>query len=180
MKRSTFILFSLAIIFANTSFAQATANKTRKQNANSATTSVAYPYTATYSSDFSIGNPDNAALVLALYKDFENQDWSKDSWFHDTVVAINTDGKILRGKDQVLETFRNIRESLSSASFKMSAIIPLKSNDKNEDWVAVWGVQSITPKDSNEATNFEYQAIWRIDENKKVNFIRFFEARMRH
>jgi hypothetical protein len=137
------------------------------------------PYTANYSSNFSIGKSANAKMILQLYKDFEKADWSKDSWFDDTLFVILPDGTTLQGKDAALAEFRKEREGLSSAEFTFDAIIPLESVDRNENWVALWGSLKGSAKDSGESAMLlnDFQSIWRISKDGKVNFIRFFNAR---
>ena len=157
--------------------AQETAKRQRKSKAGAAAT-VNMPYTALYSSQFEMGEAEHTSMVLSLYKDFENQDWSKDAWFADTVMVIMADGNIAQGKEQVLETFRKFRESLSKVTFNMRAFMPLKSVDHNENWVAIWGNQAITPADGSGQTEFEFQAVWKINAEKKVAFVRFFEAKV--
>lgn len=137
------------------------------------------PYTASYSSNFSIGKSANAKMILQLYKDFEKADWSKDSWFADTLFVILPDGNTLRGKEAALAEFRKEREGLNSAEFTFDAIIPLKSVDRNENWVALWGSLKGSPKDSGESAMLlnDFQSIWRINKDGKINFIRFFNAK---
>jgi hypothetical protein len=125
-----------------------------------------------------MGKGDNAKMILQLYKDFEKADWSKDSWFSDTLFVILPDGNTLRGKDAALAEFKKEREGLNSAEFMFDAIIPLMSVDRNENWVALWGSLKGSAKDGGESALLnDFQSIWRINKDGKVDFIRFFNAR---
>jgi hypothetical protein len=136
------------------------------------------PYTANYSSNFSMGKTDNAKMILQLYKDFEKADWSKDSWFDDTLFVILPDGNTLRGKEAALAEFKKEREGLNSAEFMFDAIIPLMSVDRDENWVALWGSLKGTAKEAGGSPLLnDFQSIWRINKAGKVDFIRFFNAK---
>lgn len=178
MKRSIVILLVIALMLAFNSHGQETAKKGRKAKAGSAMRMPNFAYEAGYSSNFSMGNPEHAAMVLTLYKNFEAKDWSNDAWFADTVTVINADGTTTRGKEQVMEMFKKYRDALSNVSFKMAAFMPLKSVDRNENWVALWGEQSVTMSENNQSSAFDFQAIWRINRDGKVDFIKFHEAKL--
>jgi hypothetical protein len=137
------------------------------------------PYSAGYSSSFKIGSHDLSKMILELYKDYEKSDFvTKQSWFADTLIAFLPDGSMIRGKKDVTETFKKIRATEGSSAFKFDAIIPLTSTDRNEDWVALWGVEEFTTTASPSATQrMEFQAIWRVNKDKKIDFIKIFESK---
>lgn len=128
------------------------------------------PYTAKYSSDFKVAGHDLSSMVLQLYKGYETNDFSKEAWFADTVVAILPNGQLLQGKESVLSTFKQGRQSDGDTKFEFDAIIPLTSVDKKENWVALWGTSTTNQGKS------DFQSIWRINKDKKVDFIRLFNA----
>jgi hypothetical protein len=129
-----------------------------------------YPYKASYSSKFKMGSNDLAKMVLDLYKGYETSDFSKESWFADTVVAQLPNGQVIQGREQVISTFKKEREGEGDVTFDMQAIIPLTSTDRNENWVALWGSSQTSQGKS------EFQAIWRINKDKKVDFIKILNA----
>jgi len=67
--------------------------------------SLTYPYTASYSSDFEMGDPKNAQTLLQLYKDFDNNtlDNSKNS-FAEVDTMIFADGNMFVGTRDSLIT----------------------------------------------------------------------------
>lgn len=179
MKRSALVLLVFAFT-ALTALGQGNemAKKGKKAKGN-ASMMMDLPYTAKYSSNFSIGKPQLAKMVLDLHKDYESADWSKDSWFADTLMAIFPDGHVMQGKDAVLDAFKKEREASSAISFSFDAIIPLMSVDRNEDWVALWGTETLTPNE-NGATekSQDFQSIWRINKDGKIDFIRIFNGKV--
>ena len=128
------------------------------------------PYKAVYSSSFKIGSNDLAKMVLDLYKDYEANDFSKVTWFADTVVAQLPNGQVVQGREEVISTFKKEREGEGNVKFEMHAIIPLMSTDRNENWVALWGMSETSHGKS------DFQAIWRVNKDKKVDFIKLFNA----
>lgn len=128
------------------------------------------PYPANYSSNFKVATHDLSSMVLQLYKGYEVNDFSKDAWFADTVMAILPNGQMLRGKETVLNTFKEGRQNDGDTKFSFDAIIPLTSVDRKENWVCLWGNSTTSQGKS------EFQAIWRINKDKKVDFIKLFTA----
>ena len=135
------------------------------------------PYKANYSSNFKVGSNDLSKMVLQLYKDYEANDFkSKEGWFSDTLMVFLPDGTMKRGKTEGIDVFKNFRGSLNSSKFTFDAIIPLTSVDRKENWVALWGTEETMDKASN-AMKSEFQAIWRINKDKKIDFIKIFTSK---
>ncbi len=137
---------------------------------------VNYAYTPSYSSQFVMGSPAHGKMVLDLMKGFEKNDFSADALFADTVMVLLSDGTGIQGKTNVIPHFQKMRAGLSNTSFDISAVVPLKSVDRNEDWVAVWGTQDMTTTDGTHSANW-FQCIWRINKDGKVDYIQFYEAK---
>ena len=45
---------------------------------------MSYPYTANYSSDFKMGNPAHAKMILELWKDWDDNAFDRHNYFADT------------------------------------------------------------------------------------------------
>jgi hypothetical protein len=131
------------------------------------------PYSANYSSNFKVATHDLSSIVLQLYKGYESNDFSKEAWFADTVMAVLPNGEVLQGKETVLGTFKQARQDDGNTTFTFDAIIPLTSVDRKENWVCLWGA-SQTDKGKS-----EFHAIWRLNKNKKVDFIKLFNVQPR-
>ena len=167
MKQTVCILSLL--IFALSLQAQDTKTKIKtKGNAPA----MMLPYTAHYSSQFKIGNPAHAEMVLQLWKDYDDNDFGKHAaWFADTMQMISTSGLVTKGKAANMEAIKKYRSSLTSASSTVDAWIPLRSIDKNEDWVAIWGTETDTYADGHTEKS-EIHEIWQINKDGKVVFIK--------
>src|SRR5436305_5139252 len=56
---------------------------------------IAYPYTAAYSSQFEMGKPEYAKIVLDAWKDFDDNSWDHvTNAMADSVVLILADGTV--------------------------------------------------------------------------------------
>lgn len=130
------------------------------------------PYMATYSSNFRIGNPAYARMVLDLWKDYDDNMFDRHSgWFADTMRMEMPDGKVVKGKEDNMAGVKKYRGSMSSAVSSIQAYIPLHSIDRNEDWVAIWGTEKDTYADGH-SEDVAIQEIWQINKDGKVVFIK--------
>ena len=136
---------------------------------------MSYPYTANYSSDFKIGNPAYSKMILELWKDWDDNAFDRHDYFADTVVMFLPDGSVVKGKDSCLAGAKRYRGAMSTATSTLDAWTPLKSVDRNEDWVAVWGAETDTYPDGKKDTR-DLHEIWRINKNGKVDFMKQFAS----
>ena len=134
-----------------------------------------YPYTATYSSKFAIGNNAHAKMILELWKDWDDNAVDRHNYFADTVVMYFPDGTMSRGKDSCLAGAKKYRGSMSSATSELQAWTPLKSIDRNENWVAVWGTEADTYADG-KTEKRDLHEIWRINKDGKIDFMKQFAS----
>jgi hypothetical protein len=159
MKRQQILLMVLFfILVSNQSFAQ-----------------EKYPYTATYSSKFAIGNPAHAKMILELWKDWDDNALERHNYFADTVVMYFPDGGMAKGKDSCMAGAKRFRGSMTAAKSELQAWTPLKSVDRNEDWVAVWGTETDTYADG-KTEKRDLHEIWRINKAGKVDFMKQFAS----
>jgi len=105
------------------------------------TTSVALPYTATYSSQTNQDVSDSDLLtVLDSYKAWESGDMKVlRSTFGDSITFNGWDGTYYSGLTEgLLDKWSTSRDSLSSVRIEMAAWVKVHSIDKNADFVNVW------------------------------------------
>ena len=136
-----------------------------------------YPYTAAYSSKFEIGSAKDAQTVLAIWKDFDNGTLanSKDR-FADSVTFSFADGTSFSGtRDSAIAMGQKYRDMYSAVSSNVDAWIPLKTTDKNENWVAIWGWERHTGKDG-KVDSVHLHEVWRLNTAGKADFVIQFAA----
>src|SRR5438874_10133880 len=93
---------------------------------------ISFPYTAEYSSKFSIGKDSNALAVLNNYKAWETGDMNAmKNTLGDSVSFYFSDGSKFTGpRDSVMYYASKFRDSLSKVEIKMDGWIPLHAEDK--------------------------------------------------
>jgi hypothetical protein len=188
MKRLLITICALLLVFlSKENFAQekvkARENKTKMKDGdakmkmkNTDMDNTTYPYKANYSSNFKIGNPAQAKMILELWKDWDDNAFDRHDYMADTVVMFFPDGSMIKGKDSSLAGAMRYRGSMSSATSKLDAWIPLKSVDRNQNWVAVWGSETDTWPDGKTETR-EIHEIWRFNKDGKVDFMKQFGSK---
>jgi hypothetical protein len=138
---------------------------------NKDSSSVALPYTAGYSSKFSIGKDSNVLMVLNNYKAWEDGDMNAlKSTLADSVSLYLSDGfKFIGTRDSAMTLASAFRDSLSKVELNIEAWVPLHSEDKNEDWVSVWYKETDTYKNGKVDSAY-YQDDNMLDKNGKIVF----------
>lgn len=143
----------------------------RKESPGAMQQAVAMAYTPTYSSQFVMGNPAHSQLVMHLIKDYETNTFSMVDAFADTVVVVFPNGNVVRGTGPMTEAFKQLRASIAEPKIRIAAVIPMRSTDRKEDWVLVWG-----SSDDNNGTS-EFHHIWRLNRSGKVDYMQMFEGK---
>ena len=135
---------------------------------------VSYPYAIGYSSKFELGDPQNGKMVLDLWKDFDNNtlDNSKNN-FADTVTMVSPDMELHASRDSIISSGKAFRNAYKSYQGKVDAILSVRSTDKNENWVLVWGSEVYTDK-KNVTDSIYVQEAWRVNKNGKVDYMEQF------
>src|SRR5258705_1550137 len=101
---------------------------------------ITYPYTAIYSSDISLGDPNHAKLVLNYFKCWEeNRIDDMKTLLADTISINFSNGyKFHSGPGNLIAQAKQARSQYSSVVIALDAWVPIHLNDRNEDWVLVW------------------------------------------
>ena len=128
------------------------------------------PYPIMYSSNFVTDDPKNAESLLAFWKAFDNGDLSSvKDFFADTVEVHLASGMAMRtSRDSTLAAVQAFRNGLKAVSSDVSAVMAVKSVDKNGHWALIWGMEKDTYKNG-KMDSTELQETWRFDDNGKAN-----------
>lgn len=133
-------------------------------------------YTANYSSNFKMGDASYSEKILALWKDFENNDLDKHvDMFADTVTMVLSEGGVVKGKADNLAGAKAFRSSIKDYKVSVDAWMSLKSTDRNQDWVAIWGNESYTDKDGKAVTRRLHE-IWGFNKDGKISIMMQYEG----
>ena len=172
MKQIFIIAVAICIIACNNA-EKTTPEETKAVSTTKATgISNTSGYTPTYSSSFEMGDVKNAEAVLALWKDWDKGDLQPSKMlFADTVSFYTADGGLIGGsRDSTVANAQNFRNMFSSVKSTVHAVFPIKSTDKNEDWVCIWGTEVSTNKNG-KTDSLHLQETWRFDKDGKINLI---------
>jgi hypothetical protein len=137
---------------------------------NSSTTA----YTPRYS-NFAIGNPEYVTKVLTLFKDWDDNQLTRNDFFADTIMMVHEDGTMSKGKADVMKGGQAYRGGMTSAKSTIIAIVPLKAVDSNEDWVAVWAHEDDVMADGKKQGR-EIHEIWRFNKDGKVDYVQSYSG----
>jgi len=165
------------ILIAGLIFTLAACNSEDKKEPESKTAAVAetaanLPYTATYSSKFEMGDAKNAENVLAAWKAWDDGNLTAArKLFADTMHFYLRDGSQMHGlTDSTLAGAQAFRNSFASVKSTVHAYMPVKSTDKNENWVCIWGVEVSTDKHG-KVDSVDLQETWRFNKDGKLDLV---------
>ncbi len=139
---------------------------------STAAVDVALPYTAGYSSKFEMGDPNHTAMILGLWKDWDNGNLANGkNNFADTVEMNFWSGESMRAsRDSVISEGQKFRDNFTSVTSRVDAVMPLKSTDRDENWVGVWGTEVTTDK-KGKVDSMHLHEVWRINKQGKADLV---------
>ncbi len=125
-----------------------------------------------YSASFIMDDAANTETVLALWDDWKKGDLSPGRvYFADSLSFFMADGSAMVGHtDQILKGMQDFRSSFKGMEVSVDAIFALKSTDKDEHWVAVWGNEVMTDANG-KVDSVSLQETWRFNKAGKIDFM---------
>jgi hypothetical protein len=133
-------------------------------------------YTASYSSKFTIASPTYSDKILTLWKDFENNTLDKHAdMLADTVTMMLANGAVVKGKAENLKSVKEFRSSMQNYKVTIHAWVSLKSTDKNENVVCVWGSEEYTDKTGKQVKTGTHE-VWVFNKDGKVGLMMQFAS----
>jgi hypothetical protein len=156
----------------NAATTTADSTKVSKDSSGAVMRPINSPYPVLYSSSFTMDEPKNAESILAIWKAYDNGNLSavKDL-FADTVEVYLANGMMKRAsRDSTIAGIQGFRNRMTAAVDQVNAVMAVKSTDKNEHWVLVWGMEKDTHKNG-KVDSVELQETWRLDANGKANLL---------
>jgi hypothetical protein len=130
------------------------------------------PYPIGYSSAFAMDDPKNAESLLALWKAYDAGTLStaKDL-LADTVDVVLANGFTMRAsRDSVIAAIQSHRNMYKAVSSDVTAVLSMKSTDKNQHWALIWGAEKDTHKDGKVESTDLHEA-WQFDNNGKATMV---------
>ena len=142
---------------------------------------VQLPYTASYSSDFELGNPEYSATVLqGGWKDWENNTMDNmRNWAADTLVAFHSDNVMVSGVDSLMARWKRGRATYTSVIDTIDAVMPVYSKDRKENWVLVWATE-INTNAAGKVDTVYLMETYRINKDGKADMLLQYERNDRN
>jgi tetratricopeptide (TPR) repeat protein len=130
-----------------------------------------YGFTPEYSANFVMAPATNTETVLALWQEWKDGDLSKSRvYFADSISFFLADGTQMVGPaDDLLKGMQDYRSSFTGMEVGIDAVFAVRSADKNEDWVTIWGTEKQT-KDG-KVNSVSLQETWRFNKNGKIDLM---------
>lgn len=133
-----------------------------------------YPYTATYSMDFEMGDPQHTQSIMILWKAYETNtlDSSMLSYFDDSMRVETPEGQVMHMTSQeMLKEVSKQRSMIKDLRVSVIGAAPLYSPEKKSSWVLVYGNESWTDSKGKKDSIMLHE-LWGLNEKGKVNFLR--------
>jgi hypothetical protein len=161
----------LFIIVISVLYAACTGTTTASNESTEPKAMLSFPYTAAYSSKFSIGSDSSALTVLNNYKAWEagDMDALKNTMGDSITLSFSNGYKFIGTRDSAMYYASQFRDSLSKVEIRIDAWVPLHAEDKNANWVGVWYTETDTYKNGKIDSAY-YQDDNMLDENGKIIF----------
>ena len=103
-----------------------------------------YLFQATYSQDFTMGNPELVVKFQNLLKNCQEKKLDNlSSYFTDDVVWSLPDGNRIEGKDSVVYYLTDFWSSSATVIDYSSAVHFCVKTKEGEEWVLIWDSQTI-------------------------------------
>lgn len=133
-------------------------------------------YQATYSSNFKMGKSANAAKILEIWKDWDDNQLDRHDYFADTLVMMFADGGIMKGKKENMEAAKKYRGGFKKVVSTVHAWLPLMSVDRDEEMVCIWG-QEVNTKADGKEEKLDLHEVWWFNKDGKVSMMRQWTAK---
>jgi len=133
-----------------------------------------YPYTATYSMDFELGDPEHTLKIMNLWKAYETNslDSSLLSYFDDSMRVETAEGQVMHMTSaEMLKEVSKQRGMMKEMQVSVIGAAPLYSPEKKSSWVLIYGNESWTGSNGKRDSIMLHE-LWGLNEQGKVNFLR--------
>lgn len=176
--RKIFLFTTIAFLAACNSNADKSTTETPKASDSTSEkkSDLTYPYTADYSSDFEMGDAKNAQTLLELYKNWDNNtlDNSKSAFADNDTMYFADGGMFAGSRDSLFIIANKMRGQMGNVVDSIHAWVPLRTRDKNEQWVAIW-TREISTNAKGVKKSKELHEVWRFNNNGKINLVYQYE-----
>jgi len=129
-------------------------------------------YKPTYSSAFEMGDAKNVASLMNVWKAWDDGNLQAGrKYFADSMRFYLRDGSKSDGPtDSTLAGGQMYRNIFTSVKSTVHVVFPLKSTDKKDNWVCIWGTEVTTDKQG-KIDSVGIQESWRFNKDGKIDMM---------
>ena len=180
MKKA-FPCFIVAVIIIscnnNSKTTETAENKEEAKPADNMAVDIKMPYTATYSSQFTIGDQKISEKILTLFKQWDDNKLADGkSMFADSVYFYADNWAFQGTRDSFFTVSQQQRNNYKEVKTVVHAWIPVHSTEKNEDWALIWST-AYTTDTKGKVDSASYQDTWKINKNGQFDLMYDFQAK---
>lgn len=170
MKRFLSVLFVFSFLACNNEATTPETEPPAEPQAN--VPANLYGFTPDYSVSFVMDDAANTEKVIGLWADWRSGDLSTSrQYFADSVTLVFADGTTMSGPtDDILKSAQEIRSSYKGMEVGVDAAFAVKSTDKDEHWVAIWGYEIQTDA-AGKVDTVSLQETWRFNKAGKTDLM---------
>jgi hypothetical protein len=119
-----------------------------------------------------MGDAKNAEALLAVWKSWDDGNLQTSrKLFADTAHFYMRDGSEMHGPaDSTMAGAQAFRNMFTSVKSTVHAYMPLKSTDKGDNWVCIWGTEVSTDKQG-KTDSIGLQETWRFNKDGKIDLL---------
>jgi len=152
-------------------------NKEEAKPADNTAADLKMPYTATYSSQFTITDQKISEKILTLFKQWDDNKLADgQSMFGDSIHFYTNNWEFHGTRDSFFTVSQQQRKNYKEVKTVVHAWIPVHSTDKNEDWALIWST-AYTTDTKGKVDSASYQDTWRLNKNGQFDLMYDFEAK---
>jgi hypothetical protein len=126
-------------------------------------------YTSTYSAKWTEGDSTNTEVIMKFMKSWENN--SIDTSLFSNWVDFNNNWE---KKQIIMDKLRTERNNFAKWKISVSSIIPVKSIDREENWVIVYG--SVNTRDfKDKISEIHFTQWYKVNKESRISFFKEFD-----
>lgn len=132
-----------------------------------------YPFTRTYSTDWSIASDSVLRTVMVFLKGFETNHFDSADVLANYIELSLPDAVGFYEKAKAIIKLQELRNGFNKPKIRLQSAIPLISDDRNEQWVIVNGRVTFVITDGT-LNSIDFCQQFRVSKEGKINYIKEF------
>ena len=126
--------------------------------------------------DFENGNPENARVVLEVWKALESGNVKEQSkYFADSIILVFNDAVLQGRKDTVLSQYFRRRNAFPAMQVHIDYWQPIHVKGPGQEWVLLWAQTDGIKKDRSTEAKALHQ-VWKFNRTGEIYFMQEYSS----